>query len=168
MTARSSPLIREQRHGRNSLASVVAKPVSATPGCPICSASASDVEDICRRIMDMLRGVTSKTPEDLDEEAVIVARTFVRYRLHAPGRWCWALVEAGGKTSPPPFLPALKFGGDRRPNISASRRTKRPIIIDGNTGFAATQSPKTSRSTRRQSHSSSGNPASSGWAIPVT
>ncbi len=144
---RAIQLIREQRYGAEfALASVVREARKRYAGLPdLFRERISDVEDICRRIMDMLRGVHTQTLEDLDEEAVIVARdlspsdTASMHREMVLG----FVTEAGGKTSHTAILArALEIPAVIGvPNISRFAQDNDPIIIDGNTGFVILNPP---------------------------
>ncbi len=98
-----------------------------------------DVEDICRRIMDCLRGVRVQSLEDLNEEAVIVARDLSPSDTASMQRdkVLGFATEAGGKTSHTTILaraleiPAVVgvFG------LSRFVQDNDLIIIDGNSGW---------------------------------
>ncbi|HOL93036.1 MAG TPA: phosphoenolpyruvate--protein phosphotransferase [bacterium] len=144
---RAIQLIREERYGAEyALASVVREARKRYAGLPdLFRERISDVEDICRRIMDMLRGVHTQTLEDLDEEAVIVARdlspsdTASMHREMVLG----FVTEAGGKTSHTAILArALEIPAVIGvPGISRFAQDNDPIIIDGDTGYVILNPP---------------------------
>jgi phosphoenolpyruvate-protein phosphotransferase (PTS system enzyme I) len=139
---RSKELIRGQRYGAEYALSCVLKEAQARyADLPdLFKERFKDVEDICRRLMDNLRGIHTQSLEDLEEEAVIVAKDLSPSDTASMRRdkVLGFVTEAGGKTSHTAILArALEIPavvGAR--GISGVASDNALMIIDGDAGFA--------------------------------
>ncbi len=100
---RTINLIRNERYGAEYALSCVVKEVeerySALPD--LFRERFKDVEDICRRIMDNLRGIHTQSLEHLEEEAIIVTKDLAPSDTASMNREkvLGFVTEVGGKTS---------------------------------------------------------------------
>ncbi|RJP34157.1 MAG: phosphoenolpyruvate--protein phosphotransferase [Candidatus Omnitrophota bacterium] len=100
---RTITLIRNERYGAEYALSCVLKEVAERyAGLPdLFRERFKDVEDICRRIMDNLRGVHTQSLEHLEEESIIVAKDLAPSDTASMRRdkVLGFATEVGGKTS---------------------------------------------------------------------
>ncbi|MBD3267712.1 hypothetical protein GF373_13665, partial [bacterium] len=100
---RTKELIREKRYGAEyALACVLGEAQSRYADLPdLFRERFKDVEDICRRLMDNLRGIQTQSLEDIEEEAIIVAKDLSPSDTASmqKDKVLGFVTEAGGKTS---------------------------------------------------------------------
>lgn len=137
---RTIELIREHRYGAEyALSNVVRENRQHYAKLPdLFRERFKDVEDICRRIMDNLRGVITQSLENLEEEAVIVAKDLSPSDTASMSREkvLGFVTEAGGKTSHTAILArALEIPAVVGVHhICRITRDNNLIVIDGNAG----------------------------------
>lgn len=138
---RAKHLIRENRYGAEyALACVLKEAQARYADLPdLFRERFKDVEDICRRLMDNLRGIQTQSLEEMDEEAVIVAKDLSPSDTASMRRdkVLGFATEAGGKTSHTAILaraleiPAIV--GVR--GLSGVAQENALVIIDGDSGI---------------------------------
>lgn len=137
---RVKELIQENRYGAEyALSCVVKEAEERYADLPdLFRERFKDVEDICRRVMNNLRGVHTQSLENLDEESVIVARELAPSDTASmrADTVLGFVTEAGGKTSHTAILarareiPAVVGVSD----VSRFVQENELIIVDGETG----------------------------------
>ncbi len=138
---RAVEMIREERNGAEyALSRVLKECRQRYAGLPdLFRERFKDVEDICRRIMDNLRGVHTHSLEDLEEECVIVAKDLAPSDTASMRREkvMGFVTEGGGKTSHTAILArALEIPAVVGvPGISRVVHDNDLVVIDGKTGF---------------------------------
>ncbi|MEW6234054.1 MAG: phosphoenolpyruvate--protein phosphotransferase [Candidatus Omnitrophota bacterium] len=137
---RTAQLIREERHGAEyALSLVVRESRKRYAHLPdLFRERFKDVEDICRRIMDALRGVQTQSLEDLEEESVIVAKDLSPSDTASmrKEKVLGFVTEAGGKTSHTAILArALEIPAIVGVHhISQFAHENNLVILDGHSG----------------------------------
>ncbi|MDX9753997.1 MAG: phosphoenolpyruvate--protein phosphotransferase, partial [bacterium] len=138
---RGKDLIRQNRYGAEYALSCVLKEAQLRyADLPdLFKERFKDVEDICRRLMDNLRGIHTQSLEEMEEEAVIVAKDLSPSDTASMRRdkVLGFVTEAGGKTSHTAILArALEIPaviGVR--GIAGIAQENALTIIDGDTGL---------------------------------
>ena len=137
---RVKELIRENRYGAEfALSRVVKESELRYADLPdLFRERFKDVEDICRRVMNNLRGVTTQSLEDISEESVIVAKELAPSDTASmrSETVLGFVTEAGGKTSHTTILArALEIPAVVGvPDITRFVQENDLIIVDGGTG----------------------------------
>ncbi|MDP8242439.1 MAG: phosphoenolpyruvate--protein phosphotransferase [Candidatus Hinthialibacter antarcticus] len=137
---RVKELIRENRYGAEyALSCVVRESELRYADLPdLFRERFKDVEDICRRVMNNLRGVTTQSLEDISEESVIVAKELAPSDTASmrSETVLGFVTEAGGKTSHTTILArALEIPAVVGvPDITRFVQENDLIIVDGGAG----------------------------------
>lgn len=141
IVGRAAELIRAEKYGAEYALSCVLREAEARyADLPdLFRERFKDIEDICRRIMDNLRGVRTQSLENLDEECVVVSSDLSpsdTASMHQDKVMGFA-TDAGGKTSHTAILArALEIPAVvGTVNISHFAKDNDLIIIDGDSGL---------------------------------
>lgn len=137
---RVEELIRQSRHGAEyALSRVFRETEKRYANLPdLFRERIKDIEDICRRVMDNLRGVRTYSLEDLEDECVIVARDLSPSDTASmrPEAVLGFVTEVGGKTSHTAILArALEIPAIVGVHpITRFAKDEDPIIVDSDAG----------------------------------